>query len=73
MAIEGCILPVHFNNFTESNITKGDAVIQTQSVVLMQEIKARYEQLTKKNKGNASLTIAAILPAMLTNTALARA
>ncbi len=73
MAIEGCILPVHFNNFTESNISKGDAVIQTQSVTLMQEIKTRYDELSQSNTGNASISIAAILPAIVTNSALARA
>jgi hypothetical protein len=73
MAIEGCILPAHFNNFTESNISKGDSVIQTQSIALMQEIKTRYEQLSQSNNGNASLSIAAILPAVVTNSALARA
>ena len=50
MTIEGCILPVHFNNFTDSKIKKGDAVIETQSVTLMQLIKTRHEQLAKKIK-----------------------
>lgn len=73
MFIEGCILPVHFNNFTESQLSKGDAVIQTQSVALMQDIKARYDQLKVQNNGDASIVISAMLPAMLINSSLARA
>lgn len=73
MFIEGCILPVHFNNFTKSNLSKGDAVIQTQSVTLMKVIKERYELLSKDNAGKALLCISAILPARIENTALAKA
>lgn len=73
MYIEGCILPVHFNNFTDTQISKGDAIIQTQSVALMQQIKARYDQLSAQSSGNASLAISALLPAMISNRGLAKA
>lgn len=73
MFIEGCILPVHFNNFTEAQLSRGDAVIQTQSVALMQQIKTRYEQLSSQSNGKASIILSALLPAMILNSSLAKA
>lgn len=66
MYIEGCILPVHFDDFKSSKISKGKPVIQSKSVALMNRIKPRYEALKKKSKGNPTLTIAATLPALIT-------
>ena len=63
LVIEGCILPVHFSNYDESNIQKGDAIIQSQSVALMQKIKNRHDALAKKNKGSPSLELSANMPA----------
>lgn len=73
MFIEGCILPVHFNNFTEAQLSRGDAIIQTQSVSLMQNIKARYDQLSSQNNGLASLIVSANMPAIVMNSSLAKA
>lgn len=65
MFIEGCILPVHFNNFAESNIKKGDQIIQTQSVALMNSIKTRYDLLKTGKTGNPTICISANLPPKL--------
>ena len=65
MFIEGCILPVHFSNFDEAKIQKGDPGIQNQSVALMQKIKDRYDDLVKKNKGSPVIEISANMPAVL--------
>lgn len=69
MYIEGCILPVPFNNLTSSGFRKGQAVVQTESLALMGQIKDRYELLKNKNEyknaGNAALVIAAVLPTKL--------
>lgn len=71
MKIEGCILPVHFNTFQGSTIKKGDEVIQTKSIALMDIIQSRYTNLTMKKIGNTTgrptLTIAENLPAVLLN------
>jgi hypothetical protein len=64
MYIEGCILPVHFNDFGEAGLKKGQESIQTHSVALMNRIKARYDKLKGQNSGDPQLTIAAILPPM---------
>jgi hypothetical protein len=61
MFIQGCILPLSFNNLSENKLTKGDPVIQTQSVGLMNKIKLRYEalkMLTKKSFCNHCSNIA---------------
>lgn len=71
MKIEGCILPVHFNTFQGSAIKKGDEVIRTKSIALMDKIQSRYTNLTMKKIGNTTgrptLTIAENLPAALLN------
>lgn len=64
MFIQGCILPVKFNHFSRSGLKKGDPLIQTQSIALMNIIRNRYEKIAKGKTGNPSLTIAATLPAM---------
>lgn len=67
MKIEGCILPVHFNTFQGSTIQKGDEIIRTQSIALMDKIQSRYVNLSMKSNtaGRATLTIAETLPAEL--------
>ena len=65
MFIEGCILPVHFSNFSKAQLTKGDPLIQSQSVALINKIKARYEQLSKLTTGEPLLEISANMPAAL--------
>ena len=71
MKLAGCILPVHFNDFDEANLKKGDRAIQTQSVKLMEQIRARYDRL-KGRADRATVTIAAKLPARIdTGTAFA--
>ena len=71
MKLAGCILPVHFNDFDEANLKKGDRAIQTQSVKLMEQIRARYDRL-KKAADRPTVTIAAKLPARIdTGTAFA--
>jgi hypothetical protein len=62
MFIQGCILPLKFNNLSTSKLKKGDPQIQTQSVALMNQIKNRYITLKTGKKGNPSLRIAATLP-----------
>ena len=64
MFIQGCILPVNFNNLSASKLKKGDPSIQTQSIALMNKIKNRYDKMKSKKKDNPSLTIAARLPAL---------
>lgn len=61
--IEGCILPVHFNWLHGSTIQKNDTIIRNKSVQIMNKIQSRYNSLSNKNKGNASVTISAHLPA----------
>jgi hypothetical protein len=54
MYIEGCILPVHFNDFNAADdsglvpvkIKKGDMTIQNHSVALMEKIKERFNVLS---------------------------
>ena len=68
MFIEGCILPIHFNTFQGSAIKKGDEIIRTQSIALMDKIQSRYVNLSMKSNaaaGRATLTIAETLPAEL--------
>lgn len=71
MFIEGCILPVHFNTFQGSAIKKGDEIIQSQSVALMDKIKVRLTNLMMKSNiatGRPILTIAETMPAeVITN------
>ena len=62
MFIQGCILPLNFNNLSPSMLKKDDPQIQTQSVALMNQIKNRYNTLKIGKSGNPSLTIAATLP-----------
>jgi hypothetical protein len=62
MYIEGCILPVEFNNLEGSKIKKGSPEIQNQSVALMKKIKDRYDELKVGKEGKPTLMIAAILP-----------
>lgn len=64
--IEGCILPVHFNNFDDSKVKKGDAIIQTESIALMGKIKTRYGALKDMHTGNPTLCISATLPSQIT-------
>ncbi len=62
MAIEGCILPVSFNDLSADRLAKGDARIQSESVRLMAKIKTRWDQLAKVKTGTPTLMIAATLP-----------
>ncbi len=50
MSAKGCILPVIFNNFSASKLKKGDPSIHTQSLVLMNTIKNRYEKINTEKK-----------------------
>lgn len=65
MYIKGCILPIHFKNFSTSQLTKGDKIIQSKSEDLMKKIKKRYTTLKKNKKGNAVIVITAQLPPLL--------
>jgi len=65
MFIKGCILPVHFDDFDASGLKKGDKVIKDRSKKLMGLIRKRYKILKKKNKGNPTIVISAILPPTL--------
>lgn len=65
MYIEGCILPVSFNNFSKDKLEKGDPLIQTRSIDLMTKIKSRYELLKVGKKGKETVVIEAKLPASL--------
>lgn len=62
--IEGCILPVHVNDFFfgSSGVKRNDKVIQTESVSLMTKIKNRYAILNPKMAGSAKVVISAQLP-----------
>ena len=60
MFIEGCILPVHFYEFSASGLQKGDPEIQSKSVELMNKIKIRYDLLNPTKQGNAQIIIAAM-------------
>ncbi len=63
MFIEGCILPVSFNNLSTDALKKGDPSIQTQSTALMTDIKTRYDTLKANKEDDATLVISATLPA----------
>ena len=67
MRIKGCILPVHFNTLQGDSIKKGDVRILNKSLELMDKIQVRLDSLAKSNKqkGDSSLTIAAVLPAKI--------
>jgi hypothetical protein len=67
MYIEGCILPVHFNSFQGSAIHKGDEVIRTRSITIMDKIQARWSVLLNSGtvSGRLTLAIAEILPSAL--------
>jgi hypothetical protein len=70
MYIEGCILPVHFEDFVDrttdvvSVVKKGQQVIQKRSVELMGQIRERYDQLSAIHEGSPTITLSALLPAM---------
>lgn len=62
--IKGCILPVHFNTFSETTIRKGDHQIRTHSINLMDKIKGRWVNLVASGvTGAPTLSIAETLPA----------
>jgi len=66
MHIKGCILPVHFNTLQASAIKKGDEIIRTRSIALMDKIMVRLNNLLIKGRaGRPTLTIAEILPPAL--------
>lgn len=65
MHIEGCILPVHFNTLQASAIKKGDEIIRTRSIALMDNIMVRLNNLLKSRTGRPTLTIAEKLPPAL--------
>ena len=75
MYIEGCILPVSFNEFTPSGFKEGDAQVQTDSVALMEKLEAAYKSRLARTSANASrkggnpgwatIQITAQLPPML--------
>ncbi|MCA9732107.1 hypothetical protein KC799_08250 [candidate division KSB1 bacterium] len=60
--IEGCILPVHFDDRGLAQISE-KMQIQQKSVMLMAKIKQRYSFLKKSNVGKAKIVISANLPA----------
>ena len=62
LSIEGCILPVHFDNRGLKEITDTNQ-IQEKSVQLMNKIKQRYTALKTGKTGNPTITISANLPA----------
>lgn len=63
MFIQGCMLPVSFNNLSTDALKKGDPLIQIQSTTLMTKIKNRYATLKTGKTGDATLNISATLPA----------
>ncbi len=63
MFIEGCILPLTFNDRSGNTLVKGDAKIQDQSVVLMAKLKEKYDTIKSGKTGNPEILIAATLPA----------
>jgi hypothetical protein len=71
MYIEGCILPVTFEDFRENaksgakQIKKGDTSIQRKSEGLMSAVRSRYDALKTGKSGRPTITIAARLPAVL--------
>lgn len=77
MYIQGCILPVHFEDFRDPDhvevaLRKGQLIIQRRSEKLIAQIKNRYEQLVSGKSGLATITISALLPASIeTGTAIA--
>jgi len=73
MYIEGCILPVDFIDFRNAPssgigpveiLEKGDPKIEQRSIALMKKIKTTYELLKPGKKGNPTIAIWAILPAI---------
>ncbi len=48
--IEGCILPLNFNDLSASKLKKGGPLIQAQSTALMNNIKSRYEKIKTGKK-----------------------
>jgi hypothetical protein len=64
MYIQGCILPVHFNDFHEAGLVKGNIAIESHSVGLMGRSKERYYILAREKSklGMAEIAISAILP-----------
>jgi hypothetical protein len=82
MYIEGCILPVDFIDFRNEPssgigpieiLKKGDAKIERRSIALIKKIKARYDVLKEGKKGNPTIAIWAILPAVYRTTSTAAA
>jgi len=63
MFIEGCVLPLTFNDISGNTLAKGDARIQDQSVVLMTKLKEKYDAMKSGQTGNPEILIAATLPA----------
>ena len=63
MAIQGCILPVHFDDLSQSPPNVGSTIIQTRSVALMQQIHSRYYQV--QGSGKATVLITGLLPPMV--------
>ena len=63
MAIQGCILPVHFDDLSQSPPNVGSNIIQTRSVALMQQIHSRYYQV--HGSGKATVLITGLLPPMV--------
>jgi hypothetical protein len=71
--IEGCLLPVDFLDFRNEPasgvgpielLKKGDRKIQARSISIMEQIRLRYEQLSRGQNGNPTIVIAATLPAL---------
>ena len=70
MYIEGCILPVYFEDFIDpghpkETIKKGQAKIQKRSVELMKKIEERYEDLKEGKSDRPTIVISALLPSKL--------
>jgi len=63
MFIEGCILPLTFNDRSGDTLSKGDTKIQNQSVTLMAKLKEKYDAMKVGKTGNPEILIAATLPA----------
>jgi hypothetical protein len=72
MYIEGCLLPVDFEDFRNEPasgigpielLKKGDRKIQHRSIAIMEQIRLRYEEQRPGKAGNPTIVIAATLPA----------
>ena len=61
--LKGCLVPIAFKD--KSYDFQGSTAVEQNSILLMQKIKQRYEELRLLNLGNAAIEISACLPAMV--------